>query len=123
MQNVFMGAFVLAVVVQCVTVGVLLLQLWRFLRGNGPEPTALSGFDVLTGVALSGGATTVLQLLTSTWDDVSWSDTLLFSAVCGVATAGCMAWTRRAGHTRAQHVLLVVPLGFGMLAGASGVAF
>lgn len=123
MQNVFMGAFVLAVVVQCATVGVLLLQLWRFLRRRGPEPTALSGFDVLAGAALFGGATTALQLLTSTWDDVSWSDTLLFSGVFGVATAGCMAWTRRAGRPRAQHVLLFLPLGFGILAGASGATF
>ncbi|MFJ6700019.1 hypothetical protein ACIQM4_28765 [Streptomyces sp. NPDC091272] len=123
MQHVFMGAFVLAVVVQCVTVLVLLLQLWRFLKRNGPEPRALSGSDVLSGAALFGGSMTVAQWLASTWAEASWSDTLLFTAVFAIATAGCMAWTRRAGHPRLQHVLLLLPIVFGALAGASGATF
>ncbi|MGW2229675.1 hypothetical protein [Streptomyces formicae] len=122
MQNVFMGAFVLAVVVQSATLCVFLVQLWRSRKRKGPEPTALTGLDALTGAAVFGGASTVLQWVTSTWNDVSWSDTLLFAAVFGIATAGCMAAARRRGHARVQHVLLVVPLGFGIIAGVSGAA-
>ncbi len=122
MQNVFMGAFVLAVVIQCVVVCVLLLQLRRFLRHKGPEPKVLRGSDVLAGAALFGGSMTVAQWLASTWSEADWSDTLLFAFVFAVATAGCMAWMRRAGHERAQQLLLLVPLVFGTLAGAAGAS-
>ncbi|MFF1379187.1 hypothetical protein [Streptomyces sp. NPDC058308] len=123
MQNLFMGAFVLAVIVQSITICVLLAQLWHFLKHKGPEPTALEGLDALTGAALFGAAMTVLQWMTSTWDDVSWSDMLVFAAVFGIATAGCMTAARRAGHTKAPNVLLLIPLGFGVMAGASGASF
>lgn len=120
MQNVFMGAFVLAVVVETVTLCLLLGQLWRFLKRDGPEPTVLKGIDALAGAAVFGAATTTLQLVASTWSEVSWADTLLFASVFGIATAGCMAQARRTGHTTVQYLLFAVPLGFGTIAGVSG---
>ncbi|WEV26686.1 hypothetical protein OYE22_16875 [Streptomyces sp. 71268] len=120
MQNVFMGAFVLAVVVETVILCLFLGQLWRFLKRDGPEPTALRGIDVLAGAAVFGAASTTLQLVASTWSEVSWADTLLFASVFGIATAGCVQAARRAGHVTVQYLLLAVPLGFGTVAGTSG---
>ncbi|MFE0256728.1 hypothetical protein [Streptomyces sp. NPDC059010] len=132
MEMAFKVSFVLATAVEAVLVAVLLFQLWRRQRHEVARPLVLSGGDALSSGCVCAGAMALTLLFTDGWDSPAAGDIPLYGATFGMATAGLVSFlNRRSGRsgtdqrdgTRSPRgrVALLLPLGFGVLAGLAGV--
>lgn len=128
METTFKASFMLAVAAEIVLVAVLVFQVWRKEKHGGESPMVFTGGDAMAGAALFGGAMTLTALISDGWSGLSTTDVLLYAVTFGIVTAGFATFLRRADKGRPQYgriqygrIAFLLPVGFGVLAGLSGV--
>ncbi|MFG2500152.1 hypothetical protein ACGFSB_18315 [Streptomyces sp. NPDC048441] len=123
METTFKASFMLAVAAEIVLVAVLVFQVWRRERHGSTAPLVFTGDDALAGASLFGGAMTLTVVLSDGWGGMSTTDILLYAATFGIVTAGFAKFLRGADKGRPEYgrIAFLLPLGFGVLAGLSGV--
>lgn len=123
METAFKASFMLAVAAEVALVAVLVFQVARKERHGGTSPLVFTGGDALAAAALFGGTMTLTALLSDGWSGLSTSDILLYAVTFGIVTAGFAAFLRRGERGRPEYgrIAFLLPLGFGVLAGLSGV--
>ena len=121
MDTVFRVMFTVVVIANIGVVAVLCRQVWRQVRHRAPGSLVVNGTDVLYAAAAFSGPMILTGLLVRGWDGVVGLDPIVYGSAVGVVCAALLTWARRAGvETPALWMALVLPMGFGVLAGLSG---
>lgn len=123
MDIIFKSVFVLVGIVEIVVVVILCRQVWDQRGDRTSRPLIIGGADLLWCAAAFGGPMVLTGLVAHGWRDSIELDAIGYGFVFGIVCAALMTYARRKTTIRDETVwlALLVPMGFGVLAGLAGV--